>query len=48
VNRRIWEGAREKIDSHRLTAKGKALNKRRKDSIERSFPEGTPFFRSRL
>jgi transposase len=39
VTRHVWENYREKVDSHRLTATGKALYKRRKETIERSFAD---------
>lgn len=39
VTRHVWEGYKEKVDSHRLTAAGKALYKRRKETIERSFAD---------
>lgn len=39
VTRHVWEGYKEKVDSHRKTAKGKALYKRRKETIERSFAD---------
>ena len=39
VTRHVWEGYREKVDSHRLTATGKAIYKRRKETIERSFAD---------
>ena len=39
VTRHVWEGYREAVDSHRLTATGKAIYKRRKETIERSFAD---------
>lgn len=39
VTRHVWEDEREKIDAHRLTREGKALYKRRKETIERSFAD---------
>ena len=39
VTRHVWEDHREKIDSHRKTKEGKALYKRRKETIERSFAD---------
>ena len=39
VTRHVWECYREKVDSHRLTATGKAIYKRRKETIERSFAD---------
>lgn len=39
ITRHVWEDAREKVDAHRLTKAGKALYKRRKETIERSFAD---------
>jgi transposase len=39
VTRHVWEDEREKVDAHRLTREGKALYKRRKETIERSFAD---------
>ena len=39
VTRHVWETYREKIDGHRLSVKGKAIYKRRKETIERSFAD---------
>lgn len=39
VTRHVWEEEREKVDAHRLTREGKALYKRRKETIERSFAD---------
>jgi len=39
VTRHVWEDSREKIDAYRLTARGKAIYKRRKETIERSFAD---------
>jgi len=39
VTRHVWEGDREAVDSHRQTAAGKAIYKRRKETIERSFAD---------
>ena len=39
VTRHVWEDDREKVDSHRLTKAGKAIYKRRKETIERSFAD---------
>ncbi len=39
VTRHVWEDSREKVDSHRKTKAGKALYKRRKETIERSFAD---------
>ena len=39
VTRHIWEDSRERVDSHRLTQAGKAIYKRRKETVERSFAD---------
>lgn len=39
VTRHVWEEHREAVDSHRLTAAGKAIYQRRKETIERSFAD---------
>ena len=39
VTRHVWGGYREKVDSHRLTTTGKAIYKRRKETVERSFAD---------
>ena len=39
VTRHVWEEHREAVDSHRLTTTGKAIYKRRKETIERSFAD---------
>jgi hypothetical protein len=39
VTRHVWEDYKEKVDSHRLTPPGKAIYKRRKETIERSFAD---------
>ncbi|MFH1852138.1 MAG: IS1182 family transposase [Candidatus Neomarinimicrobiota bacterium] len=39
VTRHIWEESKERIDSHRLTERGKKLYKRRKETVERSFAD---------
>jgi transposase len=44
VTRHVWEDEREKIDVHRLTPEGKALYKRRKETIERSFADAKQLF----
>jgi len=40
VTRHVWEDHKEAVDAHRLTPEGKALYKRRKETIERSFADG--------
>ena len=39
ITRHVWEDDREKVDSHRLTKAGKAIYKRRKETVERSFAD---------
>lgn len=39
VTRHVWEDARVRIDSHRLTDKGKKIYARRKETVERSFAD---------
>lgn len=39
VTRHVWEEYKEKIDSHRRTKEGKAIYKRRKETVERSFAD---------
>lgn len=39
VTRHLWHDSRERMDSQRLTPWGKALYKRRKETVERSFAD---------
>lgn len=39
VTRHVWQDIRDKVDSHRLTDWGKAIYKRRKETVERSFAD---------
>lgn len=39
IIRHVWADARERIDANRLTAWGKAIYKRRKETVERSFAD---------
>jgi len=39
VTRHVWEEYKEKVDSHRRTKEGKAIYKRRKETVERSFAD---------
>lgn len=39
VTRHVWEGDKERINQHRLTPYGKAIYKRRKETVERSFAD---------
>lgn len=39
ITRHVWAEARERADAHRLTPWGKAIYKRRKETVERSFAD---------
>lgn len=39
ITRHVWSDARERTDAHRLTPWGKAIYKRRKETVERSFAD---------
>ncbi len=39
VTRHVWAEARERTDAHRKTPWGKAIYKRRKETVERSFAD---------
>ena len=39
VVRHVWEEAKERVDAHRLTERGKHLYARRKETVERSFAD---------
>jgi len=39
LTRHVWEDCREEVDARRNTRKGKAIYKRRKETIERSFAD---------
>lgn len=39
ITRHVWQDARERTDQHRLTPWGKAIYKRRKETVERSFAD---------
>jgi transposase len=39
ITRHVWQDARERTDAHRLTQWGKAICKRRKETVERSFAD---------
>lgn len=39
VTRHVWEDSKERISQHRLTPEGKAIYKRRKETVERSFAD---------
>lgn len=44
ITRHVWADAREQVDSHRLTPWGKAIYKRRKETVERSFADAKQLF----
>jgi Transposase DDE domain len=39
ITRHVWQDARQKADSYRLTPWGKRIYKRRKETVERSFAD---------
>jgi hypothetical protein len=39
VTRHVWEAAKERVDAQRLTAAGKKIYARRKETVERSFAD---------
>ena len=39
ITRHVWEEFKEVVDAHRLTPTGKAIYKRRKETVERSFAD---------
>lgn len=39
LTRHVWQEARERNDAQRLTLRGKAIYKRRKETVERSFAD---------
>lgn len=44
ITRHVWTEARERADAHRLTPWGKAIYKRRKETVERSFADAKQLF----
>jgi transposase len=44
IIRHVWQEARERTDAHRLTPWGKAIYKRRKETVERSFADAKQLF----
>ena len=44
ITRHVWQEARETCDRHRLTPWGKAIYKRRKETVERSFADAKQLF----
>ena len=39
ITRHVWQDARQRTDANRLTPWGKAIYKRRKETVERSFAD---------
>ncbi len=39
VTRHVWQDAKDRVDANRLTAWGKRIYKRRKETVERSFAD---------
>ncbi len=39
ITRHVWQDARQRTDANRLTAWGKAIYRRRKETVERSFAD---------
>lgn len=44
ITRHVWADARERTDAHRLTPWGKAIYKKRKETVERSFADAKQLF----
>lgn len=44
ITRHVWQDARERNDATRLTAWGKAIYRRRKETVERSFADAKQLF----
>jgi len=44
ITRHVWTDQRERTDAHRLTPWGKAIYKRRKETVERSFADAKQLF----
>jgi transposase len=44
ITRHVWADARERTDAHRLTPWGKAIYRRRKETVERSFADAKQLF----
>jgi transposase len=44
ITRHVWQDARERVDANRLTAWGKAIYRRRKETVERSFADAKQLF----
>ena len=44
ITRHVWRDARDRTDANRLTSWGKAIYKRRKETVERSFADAKQLF----
>lgn len=44
ITRHVWQDEREEVDRRRLTSWGKAIYKRRKETVERSFADAKQLF----
>ncbi len=44
VTRHVWEEFKEAVAAHRLTETGKAIYKRRKETVERSFADAKELY----
>ncbi|TPJ35474.1 IS1182 family transposase [Mesorhizobium sp. B2-8-3] len=44
ITRHVWQDARERVDANRSTAWGKAIYRRRKETVERSFADAKQLF----
>ena len=44
ITRHVWQDAREKVDANRLTAWGRLVYARRKETVERSFADAKQLF----
>ena len=44
ITRHVWQDERERTDANRLTAWGKAIYRRRKETVERSFADAKHLF----
>lgn len=44
ITRHVWQDAREKVDANRLTAWGKLVYARRRETVERSFADAKQLF----
>jgi transposase len=44
ITRHVWQDSRERTDANRLTAWGKMIYKRRKETVERSFADAKQLF----